>query len=136
LLRQHALPGLLAESEQELVEVGIIERAGDRVRVEAEQPQRETGKFPVAEMRGDNQRRPASGHRADDLVAADKRRLGAPVSDGQLLRQGGDLDDERKKVTERGANEPIALAVVNFREGVTKIVVGDPAVTAIDVVGK
>ena len=46
VLGEQSLPGALAKRSQEFVEIGIVERPGDGVRAEAEQPDDRTRRSP------------------------------------------------------------------------------------------
>jgi hypothetical protein len=125
----------LAEAAaEEVVEVGVVELAGDGEGAEAEQAQGVAGHFPVAEVPGRQHQRPARQELVHERPALVEVEVAPPGADVHGPRQLHDVDQEPAAVPVDGPDPRVALAGVEFREGVPEVVVGDLAVPGVDAV--
>jgi len=136
-LGEDLLAGPLAQLAHVVVEERIVERARNRVSVEAEQAQGDAGDLPVAKMSRHDQQRPARDERADDAVAADQLRVLLPGVDVQPARHVDDLDEQRAEVDVDLTDHDIALLrSQSVSKSVDEVLVGAKAMFAIHLIGE
>ena len=84
ILRQQSLSGALAKAAQEVVDEGVVDRPRDGVGLEPQQTEGVTTHFPVAEVAGDEQQRPAGEQGAHESLGALEIDVTPPVRVVQL----------------------------------------------------
>ena len=129
--------GVFAKTADKAVEVGIVERPGNGVGAEAEQPEHVAGDFPVAEMPGDDERRPAREYAVEDRRRpADVDEI-FPVVGMHAPRHVHHFHDHDAKMQVAAAHEVVDLGLgKSTRKGLAQIVLGHLPMPLIDVIGK
>ena len=102
------------ELQKPLVEVRIVEVAGDGVHRKAERPEGDVADLPVAEVPAENQHRPAAAQRPHGRVAvAEDEDVGHRIA-ADFPRQLHDLDDHAEQMPPHADDQSLDLGFRTF----------------------
>ena len=123
VLGNDVLAGLAAKPVQEAVEVRVVERPGDGVGGEAQEAQHVAGHLEIAEMGGDDQRRPIAQQQPHQLGRRLQPDELAPVGLVDLSRRVGHLQHQQEQVFPHLPGQPPPLGRRRLGKGVAQVLV-------------
>src|SRR5262249_33546761 len=126
-LGDERLPGAFAKAAEKSVEIGIVDRAGNGIRLKAQKPKRVPAHFPVSKMTRHQEKRPARHQCTNELAALRQFNIAPPDIRVQFPRNRYHFHQETAEMQIDFADQLVSTRGLQFGECVFQVVIGHQA---------